>query len=210
MGIRGVAGAGKTTMLQELERHLAAAGHKLLYPAPTASAVDVLRAEGFVSAMTVAAYLTRTQSGQVPPAWQEAVVVVDEAGLSSNHQGAALLKIAEVAKQRVVLVGDSRQHSSVDAGDFMRVLEAHSAIDTRVLKDIRRQKVAAYKQAVEWLAHGQAAAGMEQIDQMGWIKAEGARYLEYAANEYLRWTGTTPAPRGGVLCVAPNLLQHDT
>ncbi len=208
MGIRGVAGAGKTTMLQELDRHLAAAGNKLLYLAPTASAVDVLKAEGFANAMTVAAYLTRARSRQLPPAWMKAVVVVDEAGLSSNRQGAALLKIAEFANQRVVLVGDSRQHSSVDAGDFMRVLEAHSSIDTRVLKDIRRQKVAEYKQAIEWLGHGQAAVGMEQLNRMGWIKEAGARYMEDAAKEYLRLTEATSDPRESVLCVAPTWREN--
>ena len=207
IGIRGVAGAGKTTMLKELDGHLAAAKHKLLYLAPTASAVEVLKEEGFANAMTVSAYLVRMISGRVPPAWKEAVVVVDEAGLSSNRQGAALLRIAKFANQRVVLVGDSRQHSSVDAGDFMRVLEAHSAINTRVLQDIRRQTVAEYKQAVSLLAHGQAAAGMEQIDQLGWLK-EGARYLEQAAKEYLRLKEATSESSGSVLCVAPTWAEN--
>ena len=60
MAIRGVAGAGKTTMLKELDGHLAAAGHSLLYLAPTASAVAVLKEEGFANATTVAAYHRRT------------------------------------------------------------------------------------------------------------------------------------------------------
>ena len=208
MGIRGIAGAGKTTMLKELNSHLAAARHKLLYLAPTAAAVEVLKEEGFANAMTVSAYLVRTETGRVPPAWKDAVVVVDEAGLSSNHQGAALLQTAKFANQRVVLVGDTRQHSSVDAGDFMRVLEDHSEIRTRVLKDIRRQTVTAYKQAVELLAQGQAAAGMEQIDQMRWIKEGGARYLEQAAREYLRLLGTTSEPSESVLCVAPTWAEN--
>lgn len=208
MAIRGVAGAGKTTMLKELNGHLAAANHKLLYLAPTASAVAVLKEEGFANATTVAAYLMRASSGKMPPDWEEAVVVVDEAGLSSNHQGAALLKIAKSANQRVVLVGDTRQHSSVDAGDFMRVLEAHSAINTRVLKDIRRQTVTEYRQAIGMIAHGQAAAGMEQLDQLGWIKEAGAGYLEQAASEYLRLTQTTSQSHGSMLCVAPTWREN--
>ena len=159
--------------------------------------------------MTVSAYLVRTESGRVPPAWKEAVVVVDEAGLSSNRQGAALLKVAEIANQRVVLVGDSRQHSSVDAGDFMRVLEKHSAINTRVLQDIRRQTVTAYKQAVQLLADGQAAAGMEQIDKLGWLKEEGKRYLDQAAAKYLRLLGTTSATRKSAMCIAPTWHEID-
>ena len=209
MAIRGIAGAGKTTMLKELNEHLSAARHRLLYLAPTAAAVEVLKTEGFTNAMTVSAYLVRTGTGRVPPAWQDAVVVVDEAGLSSNGQGAALLQTAKFANQRVVLVGDTRQHSSVDAGDFMRVLEDHSQIHTRVLKDIRRQTVTAYRQAVELLAQGQAAAGMEQIDRMGWIKEEGTRYLGQAAKEYLRLMGTTSKASGSVLCVAPTWAENN-
>ena len=208
MAIRGIAGAGKTTMLKELDEHLAAARHRLLYLAPTAAAVEVLKKEGFTNATTVSAFLVRTETGRVPPAWQDAVVVVDEAGLSSNRQGAALLQTAKFANQRVVLVGDTRQHSSVDAGDFMRVLEEHSQIHTRVLKDIRRQTVTEYKQAVELLSQGQAAAGMEQIDRMGWLKEEGAHYLEQAAREYLRLLGTTSKPSESVLCVAPTWAEN--
>ena len=207
MAIRGIAGAGKTTMLKELNDHLATANHKLLYLAPTAAAVEVLKQEGFANATTVSAYLVRTGSGRVPPTWKDAVVIVDEVGLSSNRQGAALLKTAKFANQRIVLVGDSRQHSSVEAGDFLRVLEYHSAIHTRMLKDIRRQTVTPYKQAVEFLAQGQAAAGMEQIDRLGWIK-EGAHYLEWAAGEYLRLLGTMSKASESVLCVAPTWAEN--
>ena len=96
----------------------------------------------------------------------------------------------------------------MEAGDFLRVLEDHSQIDTRVLKEIRRQTVTAYKHAVELLAQGQAAAGMEQIDRLGWIKEEGTRYLQQAAREYLRLLDTTSTPSEGVLCVAPTWAEN--
>ena len=57
---------------------------------------------------------------------QNAVVICDEAGLKSNRQGAELLRLAQKHNMRVLLVGDVRQHVSVEAGDFLRVLEAHS------------------------------------------------------------------------------------
>ena len=207
MAIRGVAGAGKTTLLKELDGHLTAAQHKMLYLAPTASAVKVLQSEGFANALTVAEYLVRTQTPTMPREWQDAVIVVDEAGLSSNQQGATLLTLAERAHQRMVFVGDSRQHSSVDAGDFLRVLEAHSELTTCELKDIRRQTVAEYNQAVRLLASGQAAAGMQSFDRLGWIKAGDSNYLGAAALEYLRLVATA-AKREEVLCVAPTWAEN--
>ena len=207
MAIRGVAGAGKTTLLKKLDANLNRAKKRMLYLAPTASAVQVLRKEGFADAITVAEYLVRSQE-QVPVQWREAVVVVDEAGLSSNVQGARLLKLAEVADQRLVFVGDSRQHASVEAGDFLRVLETHSQLSTCELKDIRRQTVGAYKQAVRLLAHGQAAAGMEQLDILGWVQEAQADYLQRAADEYLRLARNAAGTKKTVLCVAPTWAEN--
>ncbi len=205
--IRGVAGAGKTTLLKELDGHLSEAKQKLLYLAPTASAVKVLQSEGFAKATTVSEYLAKTQDRAMPAEWKGAVVVVDEAGLASNQQGAALLSLAEKERQRVVFVGDSRQHSGVEAGDFLRVLESHSRLATCELKDIRRQTSADYNQAVRLLASGQAAAGMERLDGMGWIKEGQADYLKAAAGEYLRLTAAAK-PKESVLCVAPTWAEN--
>ncbi len=207
MAVRGVAGAGKTTLLKELDGHLAEAKQKMLYLAPTASAVKVLHSEGFTKATTVSEYLAKTQDRAMPPEWKGAIVVVDEAGLASNQQGAALLGLAEKERQRIVFVGDSRQHSSVEAGDFLRVLEGHSKIATCTLQDVRRQTSADYNQAVCLLASGQAAAGMERLDGMGWIKEEKADYLKAAAADYLRLVAAAK-PKGSVLCVAPTWAEN--
>ncbi|HEY5743425.1 MAG TPA: MobF family relaxase, partial [Terrimicrobiaceae bacterium] len=118
VAVRGVAGTGKTTMLKEFSRQLAAQGREMVYLAPTASAAQVLKKEGFEGATTVADYLT--QAARRP--WTNAVVVVDEAGLQSNNEGAAVLRHAQKERQRIVFVGDSRQHVAVEAGDFLRVL----------------------------------------------------------------------------------------
>jgi conjugative relaxase-like TrwC/TraI family protein len=207
MAIRGVAGAGKTTLLKELDGHLQKASHRLLYLAPTAAAVKVLKSEGFTNATTVSDYLAKAGRGAMPAEWQKAVVVVDEAGLQSNKQGADVLGLAQRESQRVVFVGDSRQHSSVEAGDFLRVLEAHSKIAGCELKDIRRQTAADYNQAVRLLASGQAAAGMERLDGMGWIKEEASDYLHAAAAEYLRLS-VAAKPKESVLCVAPTWAEN--
>ena len=135
-----------------------------MYLAPTASAVKVLQSEGFAKATTVSEYLAKTQNRAMPTEWKGAVVVVDEAGLASNNQGEARLGLAEKERQRIVFVGDSRQHSGAEAGDFLRVLESHSKLATCELKDVRRQTSADYNQAVRLLASGRAAAGMERLD----------------------------------------------
>ena len=202
MAIRGVAGAGKTTLLKALDAQLNQAGHRLLYLAPMAAAVRVLASEGFTHSTTVSEYLVRSQDGEMPDAWRNAIVVVDEAGLASNQQGAALLERALRSNQRIVFVGDSRQHSSVAAGDFLRVLEAHSQIASCEIREIRRQVHAEYKMAVQLMARGQAAAGMAQLEHIGWIHEQKDHYLQAAADEYLRLSQMATSGKT-VLCVAP-------
>ena len=207
MAIRGVAGAGKTTLLQELDGHLVRAGERLLYLAPTTAAVRVLASEGFAQAATVSEYLVRSKSGDSPIPQGNTVLVVDEAGLASNRQGADLLNLARTAGQRVIFVGDSRQHTSVEAGDFLRVLETHSNLATCELKDIRRQQRAEYRAAAKQFSVGRAAVGMELLDRLGWVREAGGEYLAAAAEEYLRLVAAA-SPKESVLCVAPTWAEN--
>jgi conjugative relaxase-like TrwC/TraI family protein len=203
IAIRGVAGAGKTTTLKALDRALDAAGREMLYLAPTASAVSTLKREGFEKATTVADYLARSGRNPLPGA----VIIIDEAGLQSNRQGAEVLALAEKYRQRIVFVGDSRQHVSVEAGDFLRILETHSKIDTRELKNIRRQSVEDYRQAVAAMAGGETAAGMEQLDAMGWLREGKSAYLEQAAEAWVE-RSNFGAEGSEVLCVSPTWEEN--
>ena len=203
VAVRGVAGAGKTTMLKALDRELIAAGREMLYLAPTASAVKTLQREGFENATTVADYLT--QAAKKP--YGNAVIVIDEAGLQSNKQGAKCLALAQKNRQRVVFVGDSRQHVSVEAGDFLRILETHSKLESRELKNIRRQIAEDYRQAVVAMADGKTAVGMEQLDVMGWVHEGNAGYLKEAANAWME--KSEHGEKGAeVICVAPTWEEN--
>ena len=178
---RGVAGAGKTTTLREVHRGLS--GHQVHYIAPTAAAAKVLQAEGFSNATTVDDFLQNVAKREV---LRDAVVICDEAGLQSNRQGAELLRLAQQHRMRVLLVGDVRQHVSVEAGDFLRVLETHSQLGRCEVAEIRRQQFAPeYRSAIRQMAAGDARGGLAAMDAMGWLK-QGADYLESAASEFLR------------------------
>jgi hypothetical protein len=203
VAVRGVAGAGKTTMLKALDRQLRAAGREMLYLAPTASAVKMLQREGFENATTVDDYLT--QASRRP--WISAVLVIDEAGLQSNRQGAEVLALAQKHRQRIVFVGDSRQHVSVEAGDFLRILETHSKLESRQLRNIRRQVVEDYRHAIVAMAEGKTAIGMEQLDAIGWIHEKKADYLREAAKAWFARSGNgTKADE--VVCVAPTWEEN--
>lgn len=181
--LRGAAGVGKTTVLRVLHESLASEGRPVLICAPTTSAADTLRHDDMTQATTVAGLLQNVALRDIP---EKAVLIVDEAGLASNQQGAELLQLAERHGARVVFLGDSRQHSSVEAGDFLRILETHSPLHTVALTDIRRQTVQAYRDAVRYMASGSARDGLEQLDSMGWVHEGKAEYLRAAVKDYLQ------------------------
>ena len=182
---RGVAGSGKTTTLREVQRGLSDAGHTVFAITPTASAAGVLRNEGFSQATTVEDFL---RNGEKRRGLQNAVVICDEAGLKSNRQGAELIRLAERHDMRVLLVGDVRQHVSVEAGDFLRVLEAHSKLGRCQVTEVHRQIPDEYRAAVSQMAAGNVRQGLELLDRMNWIREGQSDYLGRAASDFLRLT----------------------
>jgi hypothetical protein len=120
---------------EEVQRGLKEAGHYIFAITPTASAAQVLRKEGFPKATTVEDFLRNVEKRV---GLRRAVVICDEAGLKSNRQGAELLRLAQRHDMRVLLVGDVRQHVSVEAGEFLRVLEAHSQLGRCQVGEIHR------------------------------------------------------------------------
>jgi len=194
--LRGVAGAGKTFTLQEVQRGLPAAGRTVLACAPTTSAVAVLRAEGFANATTLAELLQN--AGAAPGArLGYTTLIVDEAGIASTRQGAELCTLVQRQGARLILVGDSRQHSGVEAGDFLSILERHSRLRTCELTDIRRQTVREYRGAVKLMAQGQAHAGLRMLDQLGWVQEPSGDYIQRAAAHYV---DNFVAKRDTILC----------
>ena len=205
--IRGVAGAGKTTMLQEVNYQLEERGASMLYLAPTASAVDTLRKEGFDNAMTIASYLIEAKKN--PEKFQGKMVFVDEAGLMSVRSGHQVQMLADRLKQRVCLVGDIRQHTSVEAGDYLRILEDHGKLVSGELTGITRQRPPEYRSAISSFASGNYVEGWETLHRMKAIHESQASYLQEAASDYLaKANGGVDLDR--VLCVAPTHAELDS
>jgi ATP-dependent exoDNAse (exonuclease V) alpha subunit len=91
--------------------------------------------------------------------------VLDESSLASTRQMHEFIERLH-ARDRVLLVGDTRQHEAVEAGrPFAQLQEA--GMRTMRLEEIVRQKDPELKQAVEQLARGQVGAAIEGLDRQG-------------------------------------------
>ena len=181
MVIRGAAGVGKTSLMQEAVEAIQESSRQVFAFAPSADASrGVLRNEGFETADTVARLLKdeklqRSVAGQV--LW------VDEAGLLGSKTTAELFDLAERLDCRVILQGDQSQHASVERGGPLRLLEEEAGIIPAEVREIQRQK-GNYKEAVKLLSTGHTVEGFDRLDDLGWVKevVELDRYRQLAAD----------------------------
>ena len=148
--LNGVAGAGKTSLLKEVEHGIKANGGRIVALAPSGDATDILRKEGFQDAENL-------QQWQANPKLREATkgatLVIDEASLISAPDLLDTLKKAKLNDSRVILVGDVKQIGSVGRGDAFRLLQERSKIKTVTIEQTRRQKDLNYREALQHIRH---------------------------------------------------------
>ncbi len=98
----------------------------------------------------------------------------------------ALLRRARLEQARVLLVGDTRQLSAVEAGNPFKSLQA-GGIATAYLEIHRRQQSQALRSAVEKVAQGQIAEGIQLLEQADCLKelAEVEERSQKIAQDYL-------------------------
>jgi len=193
-GIRGGAGTGKTHTLQTVNAVISAVeggsgdySKVFAFAQSSTASRGELRKVGFRNAETLATLFNNEKlQGQL----HRQVILVDEAGLVSSGDMRKVFDIAKRQEARVMLVGDYRQHSSVEAGDAFRLLEKEAGIRYAELKEIRRQTDPKYKKAVEHISSGTSAGarkGFDALDKMGCvIEADGEKRHDLLVADYLK------------------------
>ncbi len=182
--IEGDAGTGKTTLLHEAKRAIEGGFNRLLVFAPTSEAArDVLRGEGFHNAETVARLLVNEVYQEQA---RDAVWWIDEAGLLSVRQMNELLALAEKLGSRIVLVGDPKQHHSVERGQGFNLLAKHGLVTVAHVSEIMRQRWE-YKRFSEQLVAKDYEAAFESLETMESLhEVPIAEMAKFAAEKYLR------------------------
>jgi len=164
-GIQGFAGAGKTTTLAVIRSAAETQGYQVEGFAPTSRAARQLGEAG-VEAGTLQGFLAAT--AEPAASGQKHFYFVDESSLASTNQMREFL--ARLGpNDRVLLIGDIRQHQGVEAGrPFEQLQEA--GMRTAKLDEIVRQKDPALKSTVELLANGQVSAALEGLQKQGRVQ----------------------------------------
>ena len=197
VGWQGVAGAGKTYALNEFRQIAQAQGYVLKGYAPSSEAAKVLGEEVSIESTTVASLIVSKQPEEIQ---LNQIWIVDEAGLLSAKDAYTLLQRATEAQARVILVGDTRQLSAVEAGNPFKSLQ-QAGMQTAHLNQSLRQRTKDLQAAVDLVAQGQVKQGIARLESANCIVVipEAEQRLEQLVVDYM---AVAPAEREATLVLA--------
>ncbi len=187
VAIDGVAGAGKTTTLAVIREGAEAAGYRVEGFAPTSRAAQKLSEAG-IETSTLQMHLAR---GQKADTGEKRLYVLDESSLASTKQMHTFVTRLH-PNDRVLLVGDRRQHEAVEAGKPFAQLQ-QAGMKTVSLDQIVRQKDPELRNVVELLARGEVAAAVKNLESQGRVHEFPGRdeRMSAIANEYAKSSDNT-------------------
>ncbi len=197
--LEGVAGTGKTTSLGAIRDAAEREGCSVEGLAPTSRAAHKLGEAG-ISSSTLQHLLAR--EGQADTG-EKHLYVIDESSLASTRQiNDFLHRLGQ--QDRVLLVGDVRQHEAVEAGRPYHQLQ-QAGMRTAHLDEIVRQRDPALKEAVEQLARGEIHTAIENLDRQGRVQQIENREERFQAmaQDYARH------PQGTLVVSPDNRSRHE-
>lgn len=164
VGLQGTAGTGKTTVLAAIRDASERQGYEVEGFAPTSRAAQQLEAAG-IRSKTLQKFLA--QGGQLDGGIRR-LYFIDESSLASSKQVNEFLRRLHDF-DRVILVGDTRQHQGVEAGRPFEQLQ-NVGMQTARLNHIIRQRDPELKRVVEQLADGHVREAINRLAQLGHVQ----------------------------------------
>jgi len=160
VGLQGGAGTGKTTTLSVLRDAAEKEGYQVRGFAPTTRAAKQLGESG-IETETLQKFLRRRQETTTA----KRLFVLDESSLASTKQLHKFFGRLE-AEDKVLLVGDVRQHQAVEAGSPFEQLQKHG-MTTAQLNEIARQRDPELKQTVAKLSVRNIREAIAELESRG-------------------------------------------
>ncbi|MGH9286172.1 MAG: ATP-dependent DNA helicase, partial [Acidimicrobiales bacterium] len=155
----GLAGSGKTTVLDVARAAFEAAGYRVLGTSTSGQAARTLGREAGMESRTMASLLWRLDHDRLRLD-ARTVVICDEAGMADDPSVLRLAAAAEAAGAKVVLVGDHRQLGAVGPGGTLEALVARHPDAVHTLDENVRQTDPAERAALVELRSGDVGAAL--------------------------------------------------
>lgn len=186
------AGTGKTTLIAGLVDAARRSGsQKILGLAPSWVAADELARSAGIEALAIARFRHELASGQRQAPDADTLIIIDEAGMVSVRNLAAIFEAATLRNAageagrspKILLSGDRRQLATVAGGNSLKAVS--DIIERRAtLTGVRRQIVDWQRAASISMAQGDSEAGLRvyaehgRIDLVAGHEAAQARAIE--------------------------------
>lgn len=168
--IAGVAGSGKTTTLRAVEAAYRSAGHRVFGAAIAWRMANVLRDDLAIPSRSIASWIETLKHGGEFLARGD-VLIVDEAGLLGSRDTHALLRhVAEVGA-KILLVGEERQLSPINAGSGWKLCAR--AVEAARVETIVRQREEWARDAILAFRDGRAAEALDAFAERGKVLEMG-------------------------------------
>jgi ATP-dependent exoDNAse (exonuclease V) alpha subunit len=164
----GVAGSGKTTIMEALLLAHRSAGHVVAGASTAAIAAHHLEAETRIPSMTIASWLGRIERG--PGLAGVDVLIIDEAGMVDDRQLARLVAAAAASGTQLIGIGDPLQLRAPGVGSTFA--DVHGAVEGLRLADNRRQQHETEIRALAAWREGDRRALLDAFDERGALHVE--------------------------------------
>ncbi len=168
----GDAGTGKSFSMKVAREAWQAQGFNVRGAALAGKAADELQAGSGIESRTLASLEFAWKNGKDKLTSRD-VLVIDEAGMIGSRQLGRVLKAAEQAGAKVVLLGDDKQLAAIEAGAAFRAVVQH--VGAAEITEVRRQKHAWMREAGQQLARGSVADGLAAYAERGHVQIHGSR-----------------------------------
>lgn len=185
--VSGMAGTGKTTMLEAAREAWEAAGYRVTGAALAGKAADGLTQGAGIESQTIARMIYQLDDGK-PVLDKNSILVVDEAGMVGTRSLHRLTQAVEEAGAKLVLVGDAKQLQPIEAGGpFNAIIQR---LGDAAMSTIIRQTEEWQRNMVEAFSKGEAGKALRELDKRGALHiAEDRKQAQEDLVKHWRTTG---------------------
>jgi conjugative relaxase-like TrwC/TraI family protein len=186
IGIHGVAGSGKSTLVRALVAAVDA-DVRVQALAPTSSAAAELGKKAKIPSQTVMNLIV--SGGRQLDAHD--LLVVDEAGQLSNRQALRLLELSRDTGARILFLGDNKQTGAIEQGKAFWLLQELGLPKAELPESLRQQNNERMMKAVKEARLGEYARAIGFLDCV----VSGDKASKLAKNLVDRWMQLAPEMR---------------
>jgi hypothetical protein len=194
LAVQGYAGTGKTTAVRAFRDSLDAHykdTRKVIGCATAGAAAETLGREAGIDSYTIASLKTRVEAGKaddIKAQLKGGYLVIDEAGMVGSRDLEAMMQLAAECDSRVIMLGDTRQFQSVQAGRPFDEIQQRKLANVVTLKKMTRQKDLLQAEAAYRLQKGEAPQALRLLQDYGQATRDNDMNIVLTPAEE-RWQG---------------------